>query len=117
MEGNIQISAFSLFLCTEMAQVLICPCGRQAPVYCTLSMSWLLMTWRHQEPGYQQEGYYEYYSIAHLGKVKYQSISRHDIGLVPVEYSKVGTTRLNDNPGHNELMNFNLYSEAQDWIN
>ena len=47
------------FLTTEMTQVFeILPHKRQAPVYSTYSIEWLLMTWRRKEPGHQQLWYW-----------------------------------------------------------
>ena len=46
---------------TEMARVVPIPLhGKQGPVYFTLPISWLQMTWRCQEPGHQQPWYWFY---------------------------------------------------------
>ena len=46
---------FVSFLHIDMTQVLkILPQVRPEPMYSTWSISWLLMSWRHKEPGHQQ---------------------------------------------------------------
>ena len=43
------------FLNTERVKVVkILPCGKQGPLYLAYQSPWLLMTWRHKEPGHQQ---------------------------------------------------------------
>ena len=57
--GNISIySHFMSLLHIDMTQVLkILPQVRPGPIYSTQSISWLLMSWRHKEPGHQQPWY------------------------------------------------------------
>ena len=50
---------FMSFLRTNRTQVVeIPPRVRQGPAYSTLSISWLLMSWRRKEPGHQQPWYW-----------------------------------------------------------
>ena len=59
ISGNIKsYFYFPSFLNPEMAHIVeICPCRRQRPVYRALSIPWLLMSWRHKEPGHQHSWY------------------------------------------------------------
>ena len=58
--GNIDIYLhFVSFLHLYRTQVVeILPQIRQEPTYSTQSISWLLMSWRRKEPGYQQSWYW-----------------------------------------------------------
>ena len=50
---------FMSFLHTNKKQVAeIPPRVRHGPAYSTWSISWLLMSWRHKEPGHQQQCYW-----------------------------------------------------------
>ena len=55
LEENINIYLhFMSFLHADKTQVVeIPPRVRQGPVYSTLPISWLLMSWRRKEPGHQ----------------------------------------------------------------
>ena len=59
-KGNINIHLhFVSFLHIDMTQVLkILPQVKEGPTYCILSISWLLMSQRHKEPGHQQPWYW-----------------------------------------------------------
>ena len=57
-QGNIYLHSMSL-LHNDMAQVVeILPRVRQEVTYPTYQISWLLMSWRHKEPGHQQQCYW-----------------------------------------------------------
>ena len=58
--GNINIYLhFVSFLHIDRTQVVeILPQIRPRPTYSTWSISWLLMSWRHKEPGHQQPWYW-----------------------------------------------------------
>ena len=58
--GNINIYLhFMSLLHIDQTQVLkILPRVRPGPTYTTLSISWLLMSWRRKEPGHQQPWYW-----------------------------------------------------------
>ena len=58
--GNIYIYLhFVSFLHIDTMQVVeILPQVRHGPTYSTWSISWLLMSWRRKEPGYQQPSYW-----------------------------------------------------------
>ena len=60
LRKNINIySHFMSFFHTNETQVVeIPPRVRQGPAYSTLSISWLLMSWRRKEPGHQQPWYW-----------------------------------------------------------
>ena len=61
--GNVKIySHFLWFLDPEISQVVkFLSHGRWGPVYLALSIPWLVMTWRHKEPGHQWPQYWPGY--------------------------------------------------------
>ena len=59
-QGNTKIYLhFLYFLNADMAQeVAILPYWRQGTIYIKQSIPWLLMSWRHKEPGHQKPWYW-----------------------------------------------------------
>ena len=71
------------FLHTDMTQVVkTIPPVRQELTYSTYSISWVLMTWRREEPWHQQPRYSLYYNgiiqSPHVKGKHQQTLSPHE---------------------------------------